>query len=325
MIMKLVTAPAIEPVSLQDMKEHLRLDSGSLADNLTTVQSIIPANKAIANNYTTHVGASVDVLGYSAVVNFDSGTNGAGGIVDVKVQESDDNTTWTDWATGAFTTVTTANDNAIYEKTYTGAKQYIRAVAKVQTATCDFGVSILKYSSDTTEDTLLTALITAARQQVEAITQRQLITATWDAYLDEFPGKDFIPLPFGNLQDSATSPSVVPVLTYRDSAGTPTTMVVTTDYLVELNGEMPGRIVLPYGAAWPSPSTLYPSNPITIRFSCGYGSTAASVPRGIVTAIKMIAEDLFNNRSAVHVQAVGAVTENKAVLALLYPFRLWSF
>ena len=95
-------APAIEPVSLDELKLHLRLDSGSFADNVGETQSIAPGSHAIANDYTTHVGAAVEVIGYQAIVLLQCGTNGATGTVDVKVQDSDDNVTWTDWST-AFT------------------------------------------------------------------------------------------------------------------------------------------------------------------------------------------------------------------------------
>lgn len=311
----LVVGPAIEPVSLQDMREHLRLDSGSFFSNLSPIQSIVPGSHATTTLYGL-LGAYADVLGYSAVVILDSGTNAATGTVDVKIQESDDHVTWNDWTGGAFTQVMTANDNAIQKIAYTGAKQYIRVVAKVLLAACEFGVSVAKYSSDATEDTILAALITAARQQVEAITQRQLITATFDAFFDEFPAKGFIPLPFGQLQ-SVTS------LTYTDSDGTPHTMTPTTDYLVDASSD-PGRVYLPYGGSWPS-FTAHPVNPIAIRFVAGFGSNASDVPAAIRTAIKMLAEDYWNNRSATHTQAAGNVTENKAVMALLYPFRLWSF
>jgi hypothetical protein len=66
-------------------------------------------------------------------------------------------------------------------------------------------------------------------------------------------------------------------------------------------------------------------NPITLRFTCGYGSLASDVPSAIRVALKMLAEDLYNNRSATNTQAAGNVTENKAVLSLLYPYRIWSF
>jgi len=312
---KIYSEPTCEPISLQELKNHLRLNSGSFSDNLTMIQSIVPGSHAITAGYTL-LGTSADILGYSAVVIFDAGTNLATGTVDVKIQESDDNTTWTDWTGGVFTQVTTANDNAIYEKAYTGTKQYIRVVAKVLLAACEFGVSIAKYASDATEDDLLTVLIITARQHVEAITRRQLITATFDAFLDEFPGENYIKLPFGQLQSITTD-----LFTYTDSVGTVTKMLVTTDYLVDISSE-PGRIVLPYGVSWPS-FTKYPVNPIAIRFICGYGLTSASVPAAIRTAIKMFAADLYELRET---QVVGqTLMQNKAAENLLATFRLWEF
>lgn len=308
---KIYTEPTVEPVSLTEIKEHLRLDSGTFGDNLTTYQCIAPGSQSITAGYTLY-GTGVDVLGYSAVVTLDSGTNGATGTVDVKIQESDDNVTFTDWTGGAFTQVTTANDNAVQEKEYTGTKQYIRVACRVLLAACVFGVQIQKYSSDTTEDTILTALITAARERAEAITRRALITQTWDAWLDKFPSANFFKLPFGKLQ-SVTS------LAYKDDDGTETTMTVTTDYLVDSDSD-PGRIVLPYGESWPS-FTAYPYNPIKCRFVCGYGATSASVPAAIRTAIKMLVEDMYENRSA---RDTLTLNENRTVMALLQPYRLWD-
>ena len=388
MVSKIYAQPATEPVSLQDLKEHLRLDSGAFTDNLTPAQSIVPASygityelmtcdvapasawavgdlitgqtstqtctivtvittktfivksrsgaftlgeiigvtgtpakladqgaayPTIATGYTI-LGAYADVLGYQAVVTMDSGTNAATGTVDVKIQESDDLITWTDWTGGAFTQVTTANDNAIQKIAYTGTKQYIRPVAKVLLAACEFGVQILKYSSDATEDAILTSLIKTVRVAVEAFTHRQIITATWDAYLDYFPTANYIALPWGQLQSVAS-------LAYTDSAGTVTPMTATTDYLVDTVSE-PGRIVLPYGVSWPS-FTAYPVNPIACRFVCGYGA-AAAVPDGIKTAIKMGVADLYAERGE---RIVGNITvsENKAAEMILWPYRLFEF
>jgi len=318
MKVSLYTAPTLEPITLAELKLHLRLDSGSFADNIDETQSIAPGSHAIADNYTTHVGTGVDVLGYTALVNLISGTNGAGGTVDVKIQESDDSTTWTDWTGGVFAQVTEDNDNATYEKAYTGTKQYIRTVAKVLVAACEFGTTVTRLTATSYEDDLLNNIITASREYVEDITRRKLLTQTWDYYLDDWPSKDYYKLPFGNLQNGV---GTAPVISWKDDDGTETTLTVTTDYLVETNGEGVGRIVLPYGESWPS-GTLYPSNPIKTRFFCGW-TTAALVPYKIKAACLLVAADLYTNREG-KVLSGQNYQENKAVMALLASARLWD-
>lgn len=281
----LITAPAIEPVTLAELKLFLRLDSGSFADNVDESQSLKPDNYAVADNYTTHVGTGIDVLGYEALVVLNSGTNGASGTVDCKIQESDDDSAYTDWTGGAFTQVTEANDNAVQEKAYTGTKQYIRTVAKVLVAACDFGTTVIRRTVTSVEDDLLEELITTARQDVENDSRRALITQTWDFYLDAFPSEDYIKLPLGNLQD-------ISYVKYTDSDGDQTTMTVDTDYYVEKNGDQCGRVVLPYGVSWPS-FTAYPTKAILIRYVCGYGDAASDVPSTAKMAIKRRCASLY--------------------------------
>jgi uncharacterized phiE125 gp8 family phage protein len=309
----LKTPPTLEPITLTELLLHLRQDSDDIATALTTTQSILPGSHAVADNYTTHAGTGVSVLGKTAIVNLNAGTVGEGGTVDAKIQESNDNATWTDWAGGAFTQVKADNDNAIQEKQYTGSMAYIRVAAKVLVAACEFSADILTIGHDAIEDTWLNDAIATAREHIEDITRRALLTQAWYYYLDSFPDKDFIRLPFGNLQ-SVTS------VKYKDSDGTEHAMTVT-DYIVETNGEGCGRIVLPYGISWPSVS-LYPSNPITIEFVCGW-TAAASIPKKIRHALLMICADLYENREA---QSSSQFTyqENKTVSALLASSRLWE-
>lgn len=167
---------------------------------------------------------------------------------------------------------------------------------------------------DSSDDEMLSTIIQVAREQVEDITRRALLTSTWDFVLQEWPVENYIKLPYGNLQ-SVTS------VKWKDTDGTETTLTPTTDYLVETNGENVGRVVLPYGESWPS-DTLYPSNPITIRFVCGW--TAASlIPAKIRAACKLIAGDIYQNREG-KILTGQSYQENKAVMALLTNARIWD-
>lgn len=314
MNLKIYAPPATEPISLQEMKEHLRLDSGAFYDNYTASQSLAPGSHAIADNYTTHVGTYINVLGYQAIVVLDVGAVGVNGTASVKIQESDDHVLWTDWPGGAFTQVTASNDNSIQKISYTGSKQYIRPVAKVLVEACEFGIQIVSYASDASEDIKLIGIIKAARIEAEAMSWRALITQTWDAYLDSWPDKNFLTLPFGQLQ------SVVSVA-YTDYAGVVTILTETTDYLIDTVSE-PARIVLPYDGAWPD-FEPYPVNPIAIRFICGYGASA-DVPADFRTGILMRAADLYSERGEKIIGAVN-VTENRIPDRYFLQNKLWGW
>lgn len=282
---KIITPPTVEPVTMAEAKLHLRLDSNTFDGDVTTYQSIPPGRHEISESFSLE-GAAVDVLGFLSLVTLNTGAVGPGGSVSAKIQDSDGGTTWRDFAGGAFATVTSDTDNAVQEIQYTGGKQYVRVVATVSGAACEFSADVLVKSGDVMEDALIADLITAAREYCEDITRRALAKQTIEVYLDKFPSARDIELPRPPLV-SVTS------VKYKDSAGIETTMTADADYLVDADSE-PGRIVLPYGKSWPS-FTPYPVNPVVIQYEAGY----TTLPKYLKTAMLLHIGYFYNHRDAV--------------------------
>ena len=91
-------------------------------------------------------GPGIDRRGFEeALVVLNSGANGTGGTVNVKVQESDDNSTWDDIPGAAFAEITEANDESVYtgRLNLVVRKRYLRVVAVVGVAACDLGAEVV--------------------------------------------------------------------------------------------------------------------------------------------------------------------------------------
>lgn len=140
-------------------------------------------------------------------------------------------------------------------------------------------------TTDSSHDTKLTRLITAARQAIEAASGLQIITATWDLYLDAWPDEQYILLP----KSPATA---ITSIVYLDNDGASQTWT-STNYILSTSRQ-PARVQLAYQAVWPS--ARYVADSIRVRFVAGYAN-AAAVPELINSAILMLIDDWFNNRS----------------------------
>jgi uncharacterized phiE125 gp8 family phage protein len=161
----------------------------------------------------------------------------------------------------------------------------------------------LRWTS-TSENTLLNGWIAAARTHFEEQTGRQILTATWDYWLTHGPTTNEIELPHPPLQ-------TVESVTY-DQSTSPGTELDAADYQVIAPAGIycpRGRVVLADGVAWPTLGTQ--AYPLRIRYTAGYGDTAADVPDLIKTALYLLVGHFHQHRSEVH--------EGRATLSVL-PF-----
>ena len=138
------------------------------------------------------------------------------------------------------------------------------------------------------DDAMISSFLTAAREHIEEASRRAFITQTWKLYLDRWPAVDYITLPRPPLQ-SVTS------IKYTDKDNVQVTWS-SSNYLVDTASE-PGRIVLAYGASWPTTVTLRPMNPIEITYVAGYGG-GDDVPQRWKQAVLLLAGHWFENREA---------------------------
>lgn len=161
-------------------------------------------------------------------------------------------------------------------------------------------------------DAYSTALVTVARQHVEAVTSRALCTQTWELVLDAFPQDGVVRLGKGKLQ-SVTS------VTYLDSAHATQTLAAD-QYQVDTVSE-PGRVVRQVDVDWPVTSGRI--NAVRVRFVAGYGS-AAAVPLDLKQAMLMLIANLYENRET---EIIGTINSRLPWLeALLSPHRVpWDW
>lgn len=159
----------------------------------------------------------------------------------------------------------------------------------------------------TSEDAELALYITAAREQIEELTGRALITQSWRLTLDQWPGSRRVwwdGVQQGAIGDieGAQAFNAVQLPRYRlqsvdeirvfneDGAGS---TVSVSDFVIDTEQE-PGRLVLRSGAVWPV--ALQTANAVEIDYTAGYGDTQAEVPAAIRLAILQMAASAYQHR-----------------------------
>ena len=132
-------------------------------------------------------------------------------------------------------------------------------------------------------DAYIDDLVLSATSMFESETEKQLLTATWEYYLDAFP--TVINLPYGPVQ------SVVSIK-YYDTDGTEQTLS-TSDYDVAIEGNI--ARIQSKTAGWPTTDedTL---NAVIVQYTAGYGDDPYDVPQDIISAVRLILGDLYDKR-----------------------------
>jgi hypothetical protein len=199
--------------------------------------------------------------------------------------------------------------------------------------------------SDSTDDTLIDALITATRQHAEMVTRRALITQSWKLVLDQFPnptmnvasanwygpqwGTSPGPLTMLPLQGSTGYEIYLPnpplqsvdSIKYMDTNNVQQTLTAGTDYFVDIYSE-PARILPANSKTWPS--TINQINAIEVAFTCGYG-VANAVPQAIKNWMLMRMGAMYENREEIIVAQRIVVAELPFVDGLLEPWRVVKY
>ena len=138
---------------------------------------------------------------------------------------------------------------------------------------------------DSTEDALITAIITAARRKFENDTYHYLMPQTWELYLNQNE------INAEQISINKSDITAISSVKYYDQSNTQQTLS-TSDYQTAIQGR-------PYSIQLTTVPQVYNRlEAMVIRFTLGY-TNAAAVPEDIKTAIKTLIGTLYENRQTI--------------------------
>jgi uncharacterized phiE125 gp8 family phage protein len=158
------------------------------------------------------------------------------------------------------------------------------------------------------QNAVVTALIVAARKDVESWTNKTMVTTTYEYYTNNL--YDEILIPTGTIQSIAS-------ITYQDSADATQTLTSTL-YKLD-NKSIQNKVFRDPLESYPQ--VLVQPNAVKITFDAGFGA-ASTVPENLKTVIKMRVAELFEHREA---NTTASRQPNEAMMAILSPSADYRF
>jgi uncharacterized phiE125 gp8 family phage protein len=159
------------------------------------------------------------------------------------------------------------------------------------------------------DDGVITALIAAARSQIEAQTRRAMIAQTWRIVRDAWPADGRVPVLPAPLVEIVAARVL-------DDDGTP--QAIDVQAFVADAASAPAVIAF---APWSLPSPGRKVGGIEIDIAVGYGAAPADVPEPLRQAVRLLVAHWYENRGLIAVGHSVAVLP-VAVAASIAPYRV---
>lgn len=161
--------------------------------------------------------------------------------------------------------------------------------------------------TDTSEDTLIASLTTAAREYCEHYLQRSIGSQTLELALDEFPD--------GAIDLPRSPVTAITSLKYIDTNGTEQTLAPSA-YTLDTFSHT-SWVIRAYGTEWPE--TLDAANVVRVVYVAG----AATPPATVKAAMLLTIGHLYENRESTVIGQT-AIELPLGVKALLDTVRVWA-